>query len=352
MQSFVITEPNRDFYHVLRTLQQTGIQSPSRNGPVVRFPGPVCLEYVNPRRRLLTDPTRDANPFFHLFETMWMFGGLSELEPLLVYNKEMAQYSDDGKNLRGTAYGHRWRNYQAWGDQLHKAVDTLLVNPDDRRVVITMWDPMELGKKGKDFACNLQVLFSTRPPQDSGRYTLDMTVTNRSNDLIYGAMGSNMFHFSMLLEYVASHVKMDVGTYYQFSNNLHLYVENPVAARCWEMAESIPPDGVLSSPGSDDCLTRLPLPMDAEPIAEYVLDRDSKTKLDYVSRVVQPLVEGYQLYKLKSRTGLSIDPNTRITVAQQIVDVCESAPLRTACHEWLERKRRTVLVQEKVDESV
>ena len=50
-----------------------------------------------------------------------------------------------------------------------------------------------------------------------------MTVTNRSNDMIWGAYGANAVHMSVLLEYMAGMLGYGVGAYYQFSNNLHAY---------------------------------------------------------------------------------------------------------------------------------
>ena len=335
---FEITDPNDGLREVLGSLVENGITQSSRNGPVLRFPRPVCLQYNHPQRRLLTSPIRDANPFFHLFETMWMFAGRAEIQPLLVYNPGMAQYSDDGSKLRGTAYGERWRNYPGWGDQILKATDALRGNPDDRRVVLSMWDPRELGETGKDFACNLQVIFNTRPNPDSSQPLLDMTVTNRSNDLIYGAMGSNLFHFSMLLEYVALHSNLAVGTYYQVSSNLHLYTENKVAARCLEQRELIG-NSVSLAGRKDTSLTDLSLTVDSKPIASYVRDRDFPTEEPYIQQVVAPLVEAYHIFKMKSRLGINMDPQVRISAAQDVAGACVSEPLRAACQDWLERRR-------------
>jgi hypothetical protein len=50
-----------------------------------------------------------------------------------------------------------------------------------------------------------------------------MTVINRSNDLVWGALGANVVHFSFLQEYMAYAVGASVGRYYQISNNLHAY---------------------------------------------------------------------------------------------------------------------------------
>ncbi len=347
MRVFKIEQPDTGLREVLSALQEEGFTANSRNGPVLRFAEPVCLAYQNPRCRVLSSPVRDANPFFHLVETMWMFAGMQELDPLLLYNAGMAQYSDDGKNLRGTAYGHRWRSY-IWRDQLKIAVDSLRANPDDRRVVVTMWDPLELGGTGKDFACNLQVVFSTRPalrklPSDQGvepgQYLLDMTVTNRSNDLIYGAMGSNLFHFSMLHEYVALHSGLEMGRYYQVSTNLHLYTENPTAARCFAQRDQIAPDSSAKTP--DNTLTKLALTLDPDPIRAYVTAQQGVPEDAYLRTVVMPLVEAYKVFKLKSTTGLQASPAARVGLASELATQCASPQLRAAALSWLQRRAAT-----------
>ena len=55
---------------------------------------------------------------------------------------------------------------------------------------------------------------------------LDMTVINRSNDLVWGMLGANVVHFSFLQEYMAENLGVGVGVYNQMSNNLHIYTEN------------------------------------------------------------------------------------------------------------------------------
>lgn len=344
MYTFPIYDPNAGLGSVLRALKNEGITENSRNGPVLRFPKPVCLEYLTPTRRVLNSPIRDANPFFHLFETMWMFAGMDEIQPLLLFNGGMAQYSDDGKKLRGTAYGYRWRT--KWNDQLARTIQMLRDNPETRQIVVSMWDPMDLFlKNSKDYACNLQVMFSTRPPNgdyENDKRILDMTVTNRSNDLIYGAMGSNMFHFSMLLEYVAMHSAVNIGTYYQISNNLHLYTENETAARCLEQADEIS----ASSSIEDSSLTDLYLTGDPRPIRWYVEDHEhplDSPGLGYLRDVVRPLVEAYRLYKSKSVFGLETPLIQRLSLAQAMAANCKSITLKDNAVEWFERRKKKSL---------
>ena len=61
----------------------------------------------------------------------------------------------------------------------------------------------------KDLPCNTHVYFSIRDG------FLDMTVCNRSNDLIWGCCGANAVHMSYLQEYVAIMCGVDIGFYTQ-----------------------------------------------------------------------------------------------------------------------------------------
>lgn len=328
---FSIDCPNEGLGRVLRSLDQYGIKTDSRNGPVLRFPEPVCLEYPNPRRRILDSPIRDANHVFHFFETMWMFAGLDTVAPLDLFNSGMKQYSDDGIRF-AAAYGHRWR-YHFGFDQITTAIEKLRVNPEDRRIVIQMWDPAELFKKeGKDFACNQQILLDTRPDPVRG-YILDMTVTNRSNDLIYGMMGSNLVHFSMLHEYLAYHSGLALGTYYQISKNAHLYLENPVSGRCFAERQKLS-DGPPSPP-SDASLTEFGLTLDIADL-EYFVNTHTilRTPQDrYLAEVMLPVTDAYRVYKgAASNAG---DPvPTRLEEAVMHLKRCKSDALREACAKW------------------
>jgi thymidylate synthase len=58
-------------------------------------------------------------------------------------------------------------------------------------------------------------------------WLLDMTVINRSNDLVWGLLGANSVTFSTLQEYLATRLKAEVGLYHHMTNNLHAYLERP-----------------------------------------------------------------------------------------------------------------------------
>jgi thymidylate synthase len=208
---------------------------------------PIIVTYEKPLERVLTNPNRDANPFFHLYEALWMLAGRNDVAPLKYYNSKVDQFSDGGETFNG-AYGHRWRyaketrpvtfidgfgggGHKERVDQLDILVAHLKADRNSRRAVLNMWnvegDLLKVGNS-KDVCCNLEVMFSIRShyasPEFSGEIKLlDMTVTNRSNDMVWGMLGANYVHFSFLQEYMAAKIGVDVGVYNQFSNNLHVY---------------------------------------------------------------------------------------------------------------------------------
>lgn len=207
-----------DAYDVgVRRILEEGVGEPSRNGTVITLQEPTMIEYLRPTERVLFDPSRDANPFFHFMEAIWMLAGERAAAWPVKFNKQMAEYANDDGEYDG-AYGYRWRNHFGI-DQIPYVVEMLRADPTSRRAVIAMYDPRYEKAGSKDIPCNTQIYFRIV----SGK--LCMTVTNRSNDAVWGAFGANAVHFSMLQEVVAAMVGVPVGAYYQFTNNLHIYTD-------------------------------------------------------------------------------------------------------------------------------
>jgi hypothetical protein len=193
--------------------------------PTIEWPGLWITEYTNPTRCVLFDPIRDANPFFHYLEALWIIRGRNDVGFLKHLLPRMADYSDDGETFHG-AYGYRLRNWLDRADnrfdQIEAAIRILKNKPTSRQVVMSIWDPdADLGAKTKDMPCNDMIMLKVR----NGR--LNMTVNNRSNDSILGCYGANAVQFSMLLMYMAARIGVGVGTYHQVSDSFHVYEDNP-----------------------------------------------------------------------------------------------------------------------------
>jgi hypothetical protein len=204
------------FWH----LKTCGILEESRNGQVWVAPDPVVTTYRRPMERVLFSPQRDANCTFHLMEALWMLAGEQKVDWLLQFNREFFNYAESDGVMHG-AYGYRWRKHFG-GDQLINVIDKLAADPNTRQAVVSMWSPEDdLVGDWKDRPCNTHIYFDLRDG------VLNMTVCCRSNDMLWGAYGSNMVHFSMLQELIARALNTLPGVYRQFSNNFHVYPAAP-----------------------------------------------------------------------------------------------------------------------------
>ena len=353
-----VADVDQGLKDLIEIFKADGVKEDSRNGPVLRLDGPTIIEYTDPEKRVVLSALRDANPYFHFMESLWMMAGMNDLRPLLKYNPGMANYSDDGKTLRGTAYGHRWRRtfFEVTSNEFSRPVDQLeeavleLRNRSSRRVVISMWDPREISRNvlrvSKDVPCNLQILLSVQAGTDN---VLDVTVTNRSNDLIYGCLGSNVFHFSFLHEIMAQSCKMEIGKYYQFSNNLHIYTENEVAKRCLEgIADEHNPSRSYQLL-SDGCELSVFTPLAQISSVVYQNPGWEETRL---GTAVKPLIDSYDLFKktaaiaklnVLSESELATVRIRNLTAAVEMADKIPNQVLRQACTLWMNRRLQKAL---------
>ncbi len=336
----------------LYQIQRCGVKRDTRNGPVLRFPGPCTIVYQKPLERVMFWPERDANPFFHLLESLWMLAGRNDVKYPASIVPRMASFSDDGETFNG-AYGYRWKGHFKQDpqdsmaslpiDQIETIVQALVINPDCRRQVLSMWDcEHDLGLQSKDLPCNLNACFEV---QDGH---LNMMVCNRSNDLVWGALGANVVHFSILQEYMAVLGGFQIGTYTQVSFNMHLYLDTHA-----ELMETLGsyaryPGSALPirlCPYESGAVEPCPLvtPYEKSPADARKFLRDTEMFIDqgpalgmtdhFIKRVALPLSQAISAYKHHSHAGVA-----KFRMAQGVLDGCRATDWKKAATEWIERR--------------
>ena len=363
----------------------------SRNGEVISCSEPMTITYEQPLERVLFNQARDCNPFFHLFESLWMIAGRNDVKSLDYYNSQMKNYSDDGKTFNG-AYGYRWRKYQETYetevenlgdytrqvtayknvDQLKILIDHLKANPFSRRAVLSMWnveDDLLKIDSSKDVACNLCVKFRVGlgmcpacsewwlpgkiyseksaklqaqrtgnpetlctkcngTPHDQPRY-LNMTVFNRSNDAIWGMLGANVVHFSFLQEYMAAHLGLEVGEYHQVADDLHVYTEK------FEPEKWLPKHRTMHDPKpiSYDGMKLVPLVEDPkrfdEEVGLFVDNIDRTFSEPFFRFVAQPMCCAFRRHKDRDYEG-----------ALYWLGSVKAHDWRTAGFNWIKKRQR------------
>lgn len=337
--------PNAALFNGMRWLYVSGRKADSRAGSVLVSPHPVITINRDPARRVLVSEKRDANPFFHLMESLWMLAGRNDLAWLAHYNKRMIEYSDDGGKTQPGAYGHRWRTYFGY-DQLAAITNELKRNPESRRCVLSMWGPghveelaMEEGEANVIVDCDLMSAISGSKdvPCNTHAYFdmlgghLNMTVCCRSNDIWWGAHGANVVHFGFLLEYMAAMVGVPMGELRQFSNNYHLYTDVVPHHVIPDVSREI---GQADVYNERRCL--LPLLAEGEDIAAFDSDlrclmetpdlyRQADTR--FFRHVAGPMWEAWEKHKEK-------DYEAALAYVRHV----DAEDWRIGCEQWLRRR--------------
>lgn len=105
-------------------------------------------------------------------------------------------------------------------NQIQNIIDKLRTNPDDRRLVCTMWNPGELDKMALP-PCHYAMEFYSRPLED-GRRALDIRWIQRSADLIIG-IPYDVIIYTMINKIVAMCTGHVPGHVIGILGDTHLY---------------------------------------------------------------------------------------------------------------------------------
>lgn len=175
---------------------------------------------IDMRRPVITLPERHLSTKFLGGEAYWILSGDNRVETIAPYNKNIANYSDDGKTFFG-AYGPRIVS------QLDYVVDKLKSDADTRQAVLTIW--RENPPETKDVPCTVAVHFMIRD------HKLNCHVFMRSNDLWLG-FPYDVFNFSMLSHLVCCKLNafvvenggviIEPGMLYHTASSRHIYEQH------------------------------------------------------------------------------------------------------------------------------
>ena len=224
-----------------KLLLKKGVRRTARGKPSVELPFPFLFKIKNPTSRLILLPERNWKPAGAYAESLWLASGRNDLALMRPYLKKLTEFSDNGSFIRG-GYGPRLRHYDGSEidycidqfytpniravDQFRFVTDSFKADSQTRRAVLTIQDPVkdqfDLSgklKNTKDFPCTI----SLQLIKNSSTNKLDMFVNMRSNDLIWGAGGVNIFNFTFMQEYFSAILGLEIGEYYHCSNCLHFY---------------------------------------------------------------------------------------------------------------------------------
>lgn len=165
----------------------------------------------NPLKNKITNKTRKWNEDYAEYEWQWYLNGNPNAEEISKRAKIWKNHMDENGNVRSN-YGWQWMR----NNQLDKIIKKLKQDYNSRQAVISIYDGKEINTYQYDTPCTNSIHFQIVNNK------LCMTVNMRSNDLWFGFC-NDQYCFSKLQQLVADKLKKDVGWYYHFASNLHLY---------------------------------------------------------------------------------------------------------------------------------
>jgi thymidylate synthase len=180
----------------------------------------AAISVSDPRQRWVVARNPPMSLAFALAEIIWIMSGRNDSAFLNYFNRGLPHYAGHGSCYHG-AYGFRLRK-RLNVDQLERAYQALVKNPDSRQIVLQIWDstvdlPTADGMPlSPDIPCNIVAILKVRDG------ALEWTQIMRSNDLFRG-LPYNFVQFTTMQEIMAGWLKIKVGSYNHISDSLHIY---------------------------------------------------------------------------------------------------------------------------------
>ena len=168
-----------------------------------------------PMDNLIDDKDRNWKLDYAEAEWQWYLSGDNNINKLgELYGKvpEIWKRMADKEGFVNSNYGWQWSR----NDQIDYVIDLLRQQPNTRQAAITILDMKEHDTFTFDTPCTYAIQFTILNNK------LNMSVVMRSNDLWYGFC-NDQYQFSKLQDLIAFKLDIEIGTYFHYAHNLHLY---------------------------------------------------------------------------------------------------------------------------------
>lgn len=144
-------------------------------------------------------------------EWLWYVSGDPSVNEIGQHAKIWNSLADENGNVNSN-YGYQWCR----GNQLAKVIELLRNDPNTRKASISLYDGKEIDKYKLDTVCTYAINFYVVNNK------LNMQVLMRSNDLVFGFC-NDQYCFSRLQKSVSTSLMIEVGTYFHYACNMHIY---------------------------------------------------------------------------------------------------------------------------------
>ena len=218
----------KQYLTLLKHIQEKGIEKSDRTGTgtksVFGYQMRFDLSYGFP---LVTTKKIHVKSVIH--ELLWFLKGTTNI----AYLKENGvriwnEWADKNGDL-GPVYGHQWRNWNSEGlDQIQEVINTLKINPNSRRMLISAWNPSVLPDTKVSFSENVANNKAALPPCHAffqfyvSNNKLSCQLYQRSADVFLG-VPFNIASYSLLTMMIAQVCGYEAGDFIHTLGDAHIY---------------------------------------------------------------------------------------------------------------------------------
>ena len=152
-----------------------------------------------------------------IHELIWLLSGNTNIKYLHDNNVTIwDEWANENGDL-GPVYGHQWRNFNSQGiDQIKDVIERIKKNPQDRRLIVTAWNPAQIEEMALP-PCHCFFQFDVTP---DGK--LNCMLYQRSCDMFLG-VPFNIASYSLLTMMIAQVCGLKAGEFVHTLGNAHIY---------------------------------------------------------------------------------------------------------------------------------
>jgi thymidylate synthase len=218
----------KQYLTLLKHIQEKGIEKSDRTGTGTKSVFGYQMRFdLSDGFPLVTTKKIHVKSVIH--ELLWFLKGTTNI----AYLKENGvriwnEWADKNGDL-GPVYGHQWRNWNSEGlDQIQEVINTLKINPNSRRMLISAWNPSVLPDTKVSFSENVANNKAALPPCHAffqfyvSNNKLSCQLYQRSADVFLG-VPFNIASYSLLTMMIAQVCGFEAGDFIHTFGDAHIY---------------------------------------------------------------------------------------------------------------------------------
>lgn len=205
----------KQYLDVLQTIMDTGVDKPNRTGIDTRSIFGAQMRFdLSKGFPLVTTKKVHLKSIIH--ELIWLISGNTNIKYLTDNNVRIWNEWANANGDLGPVYGAQWRNWNGDGiDQLADVIKRLKTTPNDRRIIVSAWNPSQIDKMALP-PCHAFFQFYVA----NGK--LSCQLYQRSCDMFLG-VPFNIASYALLTMMIAQVTDLGLGDFIHTLGDAHVY---------------------------------------------------------------------------------------------------------------------------------